>query len=79
MSLSPRVSKSKGYGKLDLGKPTFRMGYVKVNVKDQYKSILVETKTDKSVYRPRDKVKVSLTAKEKRGKEEPIEGRCGFR
>lgn len=63
--VSPRVQGPKGLGKLDLGKPTFRIGYVKVPVKDQYKDIIVSSKTDKEVYRPRDKVKVSISAKER--------------
>lgn len=72
--LSPRVDKPLGEGNVDLGKPTFRMGYVSVPVKDPYKEILVTAKAEKETYRPRDTVKVSLTAQPKhKGNSEPIE------
>ena len=63
--VSPRVEKSKGLGRLDLGKPTFRMGYVKVPIKDKYKEIVVSSKTDKEVYEPKDVVSVTLSARER--------------
>ena len=72
---SPRVSQLKGFDKLDLGKPTFKIGYVRVPIKDQYKDLVITTKTDKSVYKPREKVKVSVSAKERfpSRKKKPIE------
>ena len=51
--MSPRVEKTAGARNVDLGKPTFRMGYIKVPVIDKYKEIAITTKTDKDVYRPR--------------------------
>jgi len=70
---SPRVAQPLGDGNVDLGKPTFKMGYIKVPVRDDNKEINVEVKTDKAVYKPRDKVSVSLKAKPKTGKKVPME------
>lgn len=71
---SPRVDKPINEEGVDLGKPTFRMGYVTVPVKDPYKEMTVTAKADAEVYRPRDKVKVALHAEPlKPGKKEPIE------
>lgn len=74
--MSPRVdSKPLALGELDLAKPTFRMGYAKASVKNGYKEITVTAKADKEVYKPGEKVKVSLQAKVKHPKSvaEPIE------
>ncbi|GLI35718.1 alpha-2-macroglobulin family protein [Desulforhabdus amnigena] len=62
MVTSPRVEKPMGPGGEDLGKPTFRMGYVKVPVKDPYKEISVNVRPEKEVYKPRDTVTVNLEA-----------------
>jgi len=71
---SPRVDKPLGEGNVDLGKPTFRMGYVSVPVKDPYKEIIVDVKPDKETYKPRDTVRVKLQAKPRHvDKKEPIE------
>ncbi|MBW1848612.1 MAG: large extracellular alpha-helical protein, partial [Deltaproteobacteria bacterium] len=72
--MSPRVDEPLGEGDVDLGKPTFRMGYVSVPVKDPYKEIDIDIKTEKEVYKPRDKVKASLKARlRQKDKEESIE------
>lgn len=71
---SPRVDKPIDENGVDLGKPTFRMGYVTVPVKDPYKQMVVTAKAAQDVYRPRDKVKVDFHAEPKmKGKQEPIE------
>ncbi len=62
---SPRVDKPLENGQVDLGKPTFRMGYVTVPVKDAYKEMRVTIKTDRPVYRPRDTVTLQLHAEPK--------------
>lgn len=59
--MSPRVDKPV-QGQVDLGKPAMRMGYVTVPIKDPYKQITVTAKTDAAVYKPRDKVTVTLHA-----------------
>jgi uncharacterized protein YfaS (alpha-2-macroglobulin family) len=72
--VSPRVEKPLGEGQVDLGKPTFRMGYVTVPVKDPYKEMAVTARTDRDVYRPRDKVTVTLHAEPRmKDKKEPVE------
>ena len=58
---SPRVDKPIE-NQVDLGKPSFRMGYVTVPIQDPYKEVLVTAKTDREVYKPREKVKLSLHA-----------------
>ncbi len=71
---SPRAAEAPIEGGVDLGKPSFRMGYVTVPVKDPYKQIDVSIKTDAEVYRPRDKVTVDLTAVPKHPEgREPVE------
>ena len=61
--VSPRVEAPPAEeGQIDLGKPTFRMGYVTVPVKDPVKEMQVDVKVAQDVYRPRDKVKLDLTA-----------------
>ena len=49
----------------DLGKPVFRMGYAKLEVKDQFKEVQVQCSSDKEVYKPRDKVKLDFDARPK--------------
>ncbi len=63
--LSPRVDKPLGDGKVDLGKPSYRMGYVSAKVNDPYKEIDIEVSTDKNVYKPRDTVKAGIMIKPK--------------
>jgi hypothetical protein len=60
--MSPRVDKPGDMNTVDLGKPAFKIGYVRVPVKDPYKEIIVEVEPGKEVYRPRDKVRVDIRA-----------------
>ncbi|MDY6992201.1 MAG: alpha-2-macroglobulin family protein, partial [Pseudomonadota bacterium] len=60
MIMSPRVDKPINQQQVDLGKPAFRMGYVKTTVVEPYKQLKVKVKTDKTVYRPRQQVTVNL-------------------
>jgi hypothetical protein len=39
--MSPRVDKPIDENEVDLGKPAFRMGYVKTEVKEPYKELVV--------------------------------------
>ncbi len=64
VAVSPRVEKPLGPGKVDLGKPSYRMGYVSANVSDPYKQIGIAVVTDKKVYKPREKVKADILIKE---------------
>ena len=71
---SPRVEKPMGDGNVDLGKPTFRMGYVPVPVKDPYKEMEVNVAIEKEVYKPRQIVKVALHAEPREAQaKEPVE------
>ncbi|MCF8049786.1 MAG: lysozyme inhibitor LprI family protein [Desulfobacterales bacterium] len=58
--VSPRVAEPLGPGLVDLGKPSYRMGYVRVPVTDPYKEIGVTVTTDRDVYKPRSKVKAVI-------------------
>ncbi len=60
--MSPRVDKPIDKNQVDLGKPAFRMGYVQTNVKEPYKELVVDIKTDKAVYKPREQVTIDLHA-----------------
>jgi uncharacterized protein YfaS (alpha-2-macroglobulin family) len=73
VAFSPRVDKAVE-GQVDLGKPAFRLGYLTVPIQDQTKEILVSAKTNKEVYKPREKVKLSLHAQPRMNdKSEPIQ------
>ncbi|MCK5236427.1 MAG: large extracellular alpha-helical protein, partial [Deltaproteobacteria bacterium] len=58
---SPRAATVTEMNTVDLGKPAFKTGYVRVDVKDKYKEIGVKIKTDKEEYRPRETVKVKVS------------------
>jgi alpha-2-macroglobulin len=58
--VSPRVAKPLGLGHIDLGKPSYRMGYVTSNVRDPYKELSFKISTDKKVYKPKQKVKADI-------------------
>lgn len=60
--MSPRVDKPLQEGKLDLGKPAFKIGYLKVPVADPWKQIDVKINTDADIYKPGDRVKAQLQA-----------------
>lgn len=70
---SPRVAQPLGEGEVDLGKPVFKMGYLTVDVRDDSKEIDIKVKTDKKIYKPREKVTVSVKAKPNKGKREAME------
>lgn len=66
--MSPRVAAAPGASSLDkdgvdLGRPTYRIGYVKVPVQDPYKMLDVRIKSDRPSYKPRDRVNIELAAK----------------
>ncbi|MGH1539158.1 MAG: MG2 domain-containing protein [Arenicella sp.] len=70
---SPRVAQPMGDGNVDLGKPSFKMGYVKVPVRDIQKEIDISVSTDKQTYRPRDTVKVKVSANTRSNNKDPME------
>jgi alpha-2-macroglobulin len=64
--MSPRVAPVPGASPLDkqgvdLGRPTYRIGYLKVPVTDPYKTLDVRIKSDRASYKPRDTVKLTLS------------------
>ena len=63
--ISPRVDKPIKDGIVDLGKPSYKMGYVRSVVKDPYKELKVEIKSDKDVYEPQQIAKISLHVEKK--------------
>jgi uncharacterized protein YfaS (alpha-2-macroglobulin family) len=65
--VSPRVAPVPGTSALDqdgvdLGRPTYRIGYLKVPVTDPAKALDVHIKSDRAAYKPRDTVKLTLSA-----------------
>ncbi len=65
--MSPRVGPVPGSSPLnsegvDLGRPTYRIGYLKSEVTDPYKTLDVRIKSDRPSYKPRDTVKLDLRA-----------------
>src|SRR6185437_16827128 len=79
--MSPRVAPVPGTDPInadgvDLGRPTYRIGYVQVKVTDPYKALDVSIKSAKTSYKPRDDVSLQLQARPhgKTGtKGEPVE------
>ena len=70
--VSPRVAPAPGASTpgvstlnddgIDLGRPTYRIGYLKVPVTDPVKTLDVSIKSDRASYKPRDTVKLRLKA-----------------
>ncbi|HET7395703.1 MAG TPA: alpha-2-macroglobulin family protein [Gammaproteobacteria bacterium] len=71
--VSPRVAKPLGPGQVDLGKPSFRSGYLDVPVVDDYKALDVKVTTPKDTYKPRDTVSVSVNVKARHGQAGEVE------
>ncbi|KHD08999.1 large extracellular alpha-helical protein [Candidatus Thiomargarita nelsonii] len=71
--MSPRVDKPIDKNQVDLGKPAFRMGYVQTDVKEPYKELVVDIKTDKPVYKPGEQVTIDLQASPRHDGGQPIE------
>lgn len=69
--MSPRVAQPLGEGNVDLGKPSFKIGYAVARVKDPFKEIDIDIKTDSDTYKPRDKVKATIRASVKDAKAAP--------
>jgi len=60
--MSPRVEQPVKDG-VDLGKPTFRMGYLELKVKDPVREVKVEVRPERAELRPRETVRVQLDAR----------------
>jgi uncharacterized protein YfaS (alpha-2-macroglobulin family) len=65
--MSPRVAPAPGTDPIDqngvdLGRPSYRLGYSRINVEDPYKSLDVQVRSDRSSYKPRETVELKLAA-----------------
>jgi uncharacterized protein YfaS (alpha-2-macroglobulin family) len=60
---SPRVAAPLGQGQVDLGKPAFKMGYIKVEPDNPVKQLSVQAQSDAKEYRPGGNVKITVSAK----------------
>jgi uncharacterized protein YfaS (alpha-2-macroglobulin family) len=57
----------------DPGKPSFRLGYVELNVEDAAKRLAVNVKANRDEYRPATKAKIEVEVKDAKGKPSPSE------
>ncbi len=64
---SPRVEAPPSANDVDLGKPGFRMGYVRTGVRDPYKELQVEVTPAAEVYKPRETVTVDIVGSDGQG------------
>jgi uncharacterized protein YfaS (alpha-2-macroglobulin family) len=73
--MSPRVAMPPPEaGELDLGKPSFKLGYLAVPVADPYKEIRVDVESNHAVYKPGDRARVRVHARPREPEaREPIE------
>ena len=65
--MSPRVDTPLSETGVDLGKPTYRLGYVRMSVIDPYKQLEVRVVSDRQTYKPREKVQVDLQVQTAQG------------
>lgn len=73
--ISPRVEAPPPEpGEVDLGKPSFKIGYVSVPIEDPAKRIDVAVRAERETYKPRETVRVEIEAAPRiRDRREPIE------
>ncbi|MDH3599025.1 MAG: MG2 domain-containing protein, partial [Candidatus Tectomicrobia bacterium] len=71
--MSPRVAKPLGDNQVDLGKPAFRLGYVRVPVRDKTKALLVAVKPRRPTYKPRQTATIDLQVTTRQGDTPPVE------
>ena len=62
---SERVDKSPSEGGIDLGKPTFKLGYAEINIKDPYKTLDVTVQPSREKYKPGDEIQVDFSVQAK--------------
>jgi uncharacterized protein YfaS (alpha-2-macroglobulin family) len=70
---SPRVAQPLGDNQVDLGKPTFRIGYVRVPVMDQAKELVIDVTPEQATYKPRQTASVKLQVRTRQGDQPPVE------
>ncbi len=59
----PPAERGESFATVDLGKPAFRMGYVRMEVVDPYKQIEIEVTPEKETWRPREMAVANIVAK----------------
>lgn len=60
-------------GNLDLGKPSFKIGYVKLSVSDNDLKLSVDVKADKKKLKPKEKIKLKVDIKDLKNEKGPYE------
>ncbi|MEM7181005.1 MAG: MG2 domain-containing protein [Spirochaetota bacterium] len=70
LAIRGRVGSIKPTARIDLGKPSYKLGYAKLKVDWKPHRLFVKLKTKKKVYKVRDKVRVSIQVKTDSG--EPL-------
>ncbi len=71
--MSPRVAQPLDDNQVDLGKPTFRIGYVRVPVRDRAKELVIDVKPAQATYKPREMASVNLQVTTRQGDQPPVE------
>lgn len=66
--IKPRIGETFNENGLDTGAPAFKMGYARLKVDTSTKKLDISITTDKEKYLPGEKVSVSLTVKDSKGK-----------
>ncbi len=64
---SPRVERPPSDEDVDLGKPSFRLGYSQTEVRDPYKEIEVTVRPTAEVLKPRERAVVEIAARTRQG------------
>jgi uncharacterized protein YfaS (alpha-2-macroglobulin family) len=62
-----RKSGAEAEANQDLGKPSFKIGYINLSVDPAEKRLAVEMQSDKEEYKPRDEVTVKIKVRDSRG------------
>lgn len=70
--MSPRVDKPIE-NQVDLGKPSFKLGYAQIEVKDPAKELVVTVQPNGTLFKPRETVHVDLEAHPRQGGARPTE------
>jgi len=71
--MSPRVAQPLDDHQVDLGKPAFRIGYVRVPVRDRAKELAVDVTPEQATYKPREMASVNLQVTTPQGDQPPVE------
>jgi len=70
---APRVERPPGDGDVDLGKPAFRLGYARADVRDPYKELAVTARPAAEVLKPRERAVIEIEAATRQGEVPPLQ------